>query len=427
MPVFVYALNGTLYLDAKVLIPFMPLCLLLVGRLLVKIKEDKFFRPSSFSFILSSFFTAIVIALFMMTAPRKAFVSGFLAVDVVIALIVLALYFFVKKKAVITAGAVAAAVIAGISVNLTDGLSEASKLDKFFSDDMYSLTDEISRDEDVVRTGNLISRDDTPNYIYNDDYHVCTIYSSLHNKKYNTFYFETIHNENEYRNSALTTQSQSFLFQTYMGEKYLISDKKTKPSVNYQKIKQAGELSLYKCESVRPLGYCCSELLNEKAFEDIEYPYSLSALMNNIIRMLFHRLGIEQTGNAGWEAGTFFPAFLLATVMKPAAASLCLFMVGWITVFKPLFWVFSFSIAYGMRAAGDVRFSMITSSCTMWLCRVLLTTILIRVLRFGPIAVWIGMFSDWGVRGIIFSHRFVSGKWLSHALIGQGETREKSG
>ena len=283
LPFFVYALNGTLYLDAKVLIPFMPLCLLLVGRLLVKIKEDKFFRPSSFSFILSAFFTAIVIAFFMMTAPRKAFVSGFLAVDVVIALIVLALYYFVKKKAVITAGAVAAAVIAGISVNLTDGLSEASKLDKFFSDDMYSLTDEISRDEDVVRTGNLISRDDTPNYIYNDDYHVCTIYSSLHNKKYNTFYFETIHNENEYRNSALTTQSQSFLFQTYMGEKYLISDKKTKPSVNYQKIKQAGELSLYKCESVRPLGYCCSELLNEKAFEDIEYPYSLSALMNNII------------------------------------------------------------------------------------------------------------------------------------------------
>ena len=113
--------------------------------------------------------------------------------------------------------------------------------------------------------------------------------------------------------------------------------------------------------------------------------------------------------------------------MEPAAASLCLFMVGWITVFKPLFWVFSFSIAYGMRAAGDVRFSMITSSCTMWLCRVLLTTILIRVLRFGPIAVWIGMFSDWGVRGIIFSHRFVSGKWLSHALIGQGKTREKSG
>ena len=45
-------------------------------------------------------------------------------------------------------------------------------------------------------------------------------------------------------------------------------------------------------------------------------------LMNNIIRMLFHRLGIEQAGNAGWEAGTFFPAFLLAAVMKPAAASL---------------------------------------------------------------------------------------------------------
>lgn len=112
------------------------------------------------------------------------------------------------------------------------------------------------------------------------------------------------------------------------------------------------------------------------------------------------------------------PVTILAG-MEQYSADLCVWMVGWITLVKPIFWVFSFSIAYGMRAAGDVKFSMITSSCTMWLCRVLLTTVLIRVFGFGPIAVWIGMFTDWGVRGVIFTRRFISGKWLSHDVMGE--------
>ncbi len=103
--------------------------------------------------------------------------------------------------------------------------------------------------------------------------------------------------------------------------------------------------------------------------------------------------------------------------MEPYSAQLCFQMVGWITLVKPLFWVFSYMIAYGTRAAGDVKFSMITASCTMWLCRVLLSTILIRVVGIGPMGVWIGMFSDWGVRGIIFTHRYRSGKWLGHRVI----------
>ena len=103
--------------------------------------------------------------------------------------------------------------------------------------------------------------------------------------------------------------------------------------------------------------------------------------------------------------------------MDPTAADMCFQMVVFITVLKPIVWVFSFIPAYGMRAAGDVKFSMIASSLTMWLCRVLLTTLLIRVFHFGPIAVWIGMASDWTCRGIVFTIRFFSGKWLKHYVI----------
>lgn len=103
--------------------------------------------------------------------------------------------------------------------------------------------------------------------------------------------------------------------------------------------------------------------------------------------------------------------------MEAEAAAMTVYMVRWICVVKPVVWVLSFIPAYGMRAAGDVRFSMIVSSITMWTCRVLIATLLIRVFDFGPIAVWIGMFSDWTLRGILYTLRFRSGKWAQQKVI----------
>ncbi len=103
--------------------------------------------------------------------------------------------------------------------------------------------------------------------------------------------------------------------------------------------------------------------------------------------------------------------------MDPQAADMCVYMTGWITIVKPIIWCFSFLTAYGMRAAGDVRYSMILSSCSMWLCRVVLSIVLIRVVHIGAMAVWIGMFTDWGVRGIFYTHRFLSMKWLNHQVV----------
>ena len=89
----------------------------------------------------------------------------------------------------------------------------------------------------------------------------------------------------------------------------------------------------------------------------------------------------------------------------------------WITIVKPIVWMFAFIPAYGMRAAGDVKFSMITSCITMWTFRFCLCVYLIRVCGMGPMAVWIGMFTDWTVRAIVFSLRFKSGKWMEHKVV----------
>ena len=103
--------------------------------------------------------------------------------------------------------------------------------------------------------------------------------------------------------------------------------------------------------------------------------------------------------------------------MEKESADMCFHMVMWITIVKPLVWIMAFIPGYGLRAAGDVKFSMIVSCCTMLACRFCLCVFLIRVMGFGPMGVWIGMFADWTLRGIIFTWRFHSRKWLQHKVI----------
>ena len=92
--------------------------------------------------------------------------------------------------------------------------------------------------------------------------------------------------------------------------------------------------------------------------------------------------------------------------MEKTSADMCWHMVMWITIVKPIMWVSAFVPAYGLRAAGDVKFSMISSCAVMWLCRFCLSVLLIRGLGFGPMGVWIGMFADWTVRAVLFTWRF---------------------
>lgn len=103
--------------------------------------------------------------------------------------------------------------------------------------------------------------------------------------------------------------------------------------------------------------------------------------------------------------------------MEAESAALCIFMVTWITIVKPIVWTLSFIPAYGMRGAGDVKFSMITACASMWLCRVVLCVVLIRFFGFGPMAVWIGMFADWTIRAVVFTVRFFSGKWAEIKVV----------
>ncbi len=75
----------------------------------------------------------------------------------------------------------------------------------------------------------------------------------------------------------------------------------------------------------------------------------------------------------------------------------------------------SFAEANALRAAGDVKYTMIVSIASMWICRIVLAYVLADYMGMGLFGVWIAMTIDWCVRAAFFTGRVRSGKWTSHA------------
>lgn len=79
-------------------------------------------------------------------------------------------------------------------------------------------------------------------------------------------------------------------------------------------------------------------------------------------------------------------------------------------------WPLSFVLSGGLKGAGDTRFTMITAFIGMWIFRICIGYILGIVLGFGVLGIWIGMFIDWAVRGIMYSFRLKGVKWLKYRI-----------
>ena len=81
------------------------------------------------------------------------------------------------------------------------------------------------------------------------------------------------------------------------------------------------------------------------------------------------------------------------------------------------FWPSSFTLPNGLRAAGDVRFTMLASVFSMWIFRVGLSYILGRGMGLGVSGVWLAMYADWVFRSAAFFFRFLQGGWKNRSLV----------
>ena len=81
------------------------------------------------------------------------------------------------------------------------------------------------------------------------------------------------------------------------------------------------------------------------------------------------------------------------------------------------FWPPSFTLPNALRASNDVRFTMVVSIISMWVCRIGLSYVFGQWLEMGLMGVWLAMICDWIVRDICFLWRFFSGRWKNRQVI----------
>ena len=80
-----------------------------------------------------------------------------------------------------------------------------------------------------------------------------------------------------------------------------------------------------------------------------------------------------------------------------------------------LLWPAGFVLPNALRAANDVKFTMITSIISMVVWRMGLSWILCVNMGMGAVGVWYAMVVDWICRVTCFVIRFVSGAWKKNA------------
>lgn len=111
------------------------------------------------------------------------------------------------------------------------------------------------------------------------------------------------------------------------------------------------------------------------------------------------------------------PIFLKFYALEPETKHLVIFLVLIHNLFNAVAYPFSGALSNGLRAAGDVKFTMYVSVISTIAVRLLLSWFLGIILQMGVIGIAIAMVCDWSIRAIIFFWRQKSGKWKAFQVI----------
>ena len=103
--------------------------------------------------------------------------------------------------------------------------------------------------------------------------------------------------------------------------------------------------------------------------------------------------------------------------LSPETAAVALNIARPYYILGALIWVMSFTFPNGLRAAGDVKFTMGASMLSMWVFRIGFSYLLAQYLQMGIYGVWAAMYIDWAVRILCFVARYLSGKWKTKRLV----------
>lgn len=123
--------------------------------------------------------------------------------------------------------------------------------------------------------------------------------------------------------------------------------------------------------------------------------------------------------SSAWNLLIFLltPLFMRFYALEPDTKQLVVQLVLIHNLFNAIAYPFSGAFSNGLRAAGDVKFTMYVSVISTIAVRLLLSWFFGVVLQMGVVGIALAMVSDWVIRAVIFFRRQKSGKWKTFQVI----------
>ena len=269
--IFNYILNGTMYIDAKSLIPFLPLYIMVISEFVTDIFEHKInYVPLTIMLIITSIFVIIT---------KKYLLPYFIEITIVTILIIA--YYKFNKKLLFIIPMILITIGNAYIVNIDDEL-ELKLNTKNNERIITSLLKNINENDSIYRTAINFNRTEYPNKIFNNiNYYNSNIYSSISNQTYNKFYFDTSMNNIPSRNRALTVSNANIMYLLFSNNKYYITNGKA--PVGYELIDTIDGVSIYKTDNTLPLAYSSSNVMSYEDFNKLNDIYKQEALLNVIV------------------------------------------------------------------------------------------------------------------------------------------------
>lgn len=111
------------------------------------------------------------------------------------------------------------------------------------------------------------------------------------------------------------------------------------------------------------------------------------------------------------------PLFMKAYAIETETKHLVIWLVLIHNIFNAVVYPFSGALSNGLRAAGDVKFTMYVSIGSTIGARLLFSYLFGITFHMGVIGIALAMVLDWTIRAVIFIWRQKSGKWKEFEVI----------
>ena len=270
-PIINYLLNGTMYIDAKVLIPFLPLYTLVISYMFDKISTKKI--------DLRKLVIASLAVLFLIYVGKSSY-GNYFYIDFIFSLILIIIATKTNTKYLFKVLTIVLLVIYSCAGNSKDTLVSRKDINSSENVNQEKLIKKIPKGYDHTTLYNL--KLENVNNIYgNLNIYSDYLYSSTGNANYNLFMFDTFEVPMQSRNRLIISANKDLMYLMFSNNRYFIGD--NVDITGYKEIDKIGDTKLYENTDVLPFMYVSYNYYNKTDFSKKSFPYNNEILLNNVV------------------------------------------------------------------------------------------------------------------------------------------------